>query len=143
MTKTELKQTIKEVIQEELKGYSQYTPGGVTKGGTTDDFRQILTKIAKGPENYEGDPERGNKILDKANPDNVARILRGEKPVYEGEGKLEKYTVFFYKGDDDYDWDVMATSEEDAIKKVQSGEVKGPYGQELPRLARKFSAKKV
>jgi hypothetical protein len=93
MTKTELKQAIKEIIQEELKGYSQYAPGGVTKGGTTDDFRQILTRIAKGSEKYKGDPERGNKILDKANPDNVARILRGEKPVYEGEGNTTEKII--------------------------------------------------
>ena len=47
----------------------------------------ILTQIVKGrPE--EGDPVRGNKILDKANPDNVARITRGEKPIYEGDKKL-------------------------------------------------------
>ena len=37
----------------------------------------------------------------------------------------------------------MATSEEDAIAKVKSGEVKGPYGQTLPRIARKFSAQKA
>ena len=59
------------------------------------------------------------------------------------ENGLQKYTVFFYTNDDDHDWDVMATSEEDAIEKVQSGKVTGPYGQTLPRLARKFSAKKV
>lgn len=132
-----------EIIREELQGYSKYT--GKTKGGTPDEFMQILTKIAKGTdeEEYEGDAERGHAILDKANPENVTRITRGEKPVYEGEGKQEKYKVFFYTGDDDYDWDVMATSEEDAIAKVKSGEVKGPYGQTLPRIARKFSAQKA
>lgn len=97
----------------------------------------ILTRIAKErpeeEEKYQGDPVRGNKILDRGNPD---------IPLDEENG-LEKYTVFFYTNDDDYDWDVMATSEEDAIKKVQSGEATGPYGQTLPRLARKFSAKKV
>jgi hypothetical protein len=136
------KSQLVQIIKEEMRGYSSQI--GKTKGGTSDEFMQILTKIAKGGEDrYEGDPDRGNKILDKANPENVARITRGEKPVYEGEEKQEKYKVFFYKGDDDYDWDVMATSEEDAIKKVESGEVKGPYGQELPRLAKKFSAKKA
>lgn len=59
------------------------------------------------------------------------------------ESGLEKYTVFFYTNDRDHDWDVMATSEEDAIKKVESGEATGPNGQTLPRLARKFSAKKA
>ena len=135
------KSQLVKIIQEEMRGYS--TQIGKNKGGTSDEFMQILTKIAKGGEDrYEGDPDRGNKILDKANPDNVDRILRGEKPVYEGEEKQEEYKVFFWKGDDDHDWDVMATSEEDAIKKVESGEVQGPYGQTLPRGARKFSAKK-
>lgn len=41
------KSELKRVIQEELKGYSKYAPGGETKGGTTDDFRNILTTIAK------------------------------------------------------------------------------------------------
>ncbi len=73
------------IIKEELRGYSKYL--GKTKGGTPDEFMQILTKIAKGEdEKYVGDPQRGNAILDKANPDNVARITRGEDPIYEGEG---------------------------------------------------------
>lgn len=73
------------IIKEELQGYSKYI--GKTKGGTPDEFMQILTKIAKGEdEKYQGDPQRGNAILDKANPDNVARITRGEDPIYEGEG---------------------------------------------------------
>lgn len=76
------KSQLKKLIQEELQGYSKYL--GKTRGGTSDEFMQILTKIAKGE--GEGDAERGNAILDKANPDNVQRILRGEKPVYEGEG---------------------------------------------------------
>jgi hypothetical protein len=88
-----------QIIKEEIKGYSKYAPGGVTKGGSTDDFRNILTRIAKEPAPYElpdfsGDlekgrqaasVERGNKILDKADPENVERILRGEKPVYKNE----------------------------------------------------------
>jgi hypothetical protein len=94
MTKTELKQTIKEVIQEEIQGYSKYL--GKTKGGTSDEFMQILTKIAKGEDKYEGDPDKGNKILDKANPENVAKILRGEKPIYEGEGTTNIYSKYPY-----------------------------------------------
>ena len=141
MKKSQLRQIVKEAM-----GYSKYTPDGTTKGGTTDDFRDILTAIAKSrPEEEDSEEERarrGNAILDKANPENVARITRGEKPIYE-ESDLQKYTVFFYTNDDDHDWDVMATSEEDAINKVQSGEATGPYGQTLPRLARKFSAKKA
>jgi hypothetical protein len=72
-----------ELIREELQGYSKYI--GKTKGGTSDEFMQILTKIAKGEDQgkYQGDAERGNAILDKANPDNVDRITRGEDPIYE------------------------------------------------------------
>jgi hypothetical protein len=140
MKKSELRQ----IIKEEIQGYSKYI--GKTKGLTSNELSQILTKIAKErPEEEDSEEEkikRGNAILDKANPENIARIIRGEKPIYE-EQEQHKYTVFFYVNDDDYDWDVIATSEQDAIKKVQSGEVKGPYGQSLPRLARKFSAKKV
>jgi hypothetical protein len=80
MKKSQLREIILETLS--LRGHSPQI--GQTKGGTTDDFRNILTAIAKGrPE--EGDPVRGNKILDKANPDNVARITRGEKPIYESE----------------------------------------------------------
>lgn len=77
------KSQLVQLIREELRGFSKYAPQGVTKGGTTDDFMQILTRIAKGDkEKYQGDPDKGNKILDKANPENVERILRGEDPIY-------------------------------------------------------------
>lgn len=116
MNKSKLRQLVKEAI-----GYSKYTPGGTTKGGTTDDFRNILTAIAKDrPE--EGDPVRGNKILDRANPDNVDRITRGEEPIYEGEGK--KYKVeYWYRsgGEKDYDTEeVTASSAEEAIEKAKA-----------------------
>ena len=78
------KSQLRQLIQEELRGWSPQI--GKTKGGTSNEFMQILTKIAKGEDKYEGDAERGNKVLDKANPDNVARITRGEDPIYEGEG---------------------------------------------------------
>jgi hypothetical protein len=61
MTKAELKQKIKEVIQEEIQGYSKYL--GKTKGGTTDDFRQILTKIAKGEKEEKVEETRSREIL--------------------------------------------------------------------------------
>jgi hypothetical protein len=84
------KSQLVKIIKEELQGYSKYL--GKTKGGTSDEFMQILTKIAKGEDKYEGDPHKGNKILDKANPENVAKILRGEKPMYEGEGATNIYS---------------------------------------------------
>lgn len=56
----------------------------------------------------------------------------------------QTYTVTFYvRSNDekkDYDWDVKATSTQDAIEKVQSGKVKGPYGEDLPTLARNLTA---
>jgi hypothetical protein len=138
------KSQLRKVILEAMKGYSKYAQGGVTQGGTTDDFRNILTAIAKGrPEedSEEAKAERGNKILDKANPDNVARITRGEKPIYEQENQ-QTYLVSFRVGEDgDDDVEVKASSPEQAIEKVKSGEVKLAYGQSLPRLARGFSAK--
>jgi len=139
MKKSQLVQVIKEAI----KGYSKYAQGGQTQGGTTDDFRNILTAIAKGhPEedSEEASIKRGNAILDKANPENVARISRGEKPIYEQEAD-QKYTVYFSVGEGDDDVDVTASSPEEAIEKVKSGKVKLAYGQDLPRTARSFSAK--
>lgn len=72
---------LREIIREALQGYSKYT--GKTQGGTSADFMKILTAIAKGEPSQ---VERGNAVLDKANLDNVAKILRGEKPVYENTG---------------------------------------------------------
>jgi len=126
---------LREIVLEAMKGYSKYAPGGTTSGGTTADFGTILKNIALGKDQE----TRGNETLDKADPENVARITRGEKPIYEAEGE-QTYHVTFYVGDDDYDWDVKASSPEEAIKKVQSGEAEGPYGQSLPRAARKFNA---
>jgi len=63
MTKSELKNIITEVIKQSYE----------------------KTKKDNSNKKYQGDPEKGNKILDKANPENVAKILRGEKPVYEND----------------------------------------------------------
>ena len=87
MKKSELRQ----IIKKELQGYSKYL--GKTKGGTSDEFMQILTKIAKGAD--EGDAERGNAILDKANPDNVDRITRGEDPIYEEASNIESVEITY------------------------------------------------
>lgn len=84
-----------EIIREELQGYSKYI--GKTKGGTPEEFMQILTAIAKGTDSdeYEGDAERGNAILDKANPDNVDRIIRGEDPIYEEASNIESVEISY------------------------------------------------
>lgn len=81
MKKSELKQIVKGVILES-KGYSKYIKGGKTKGLTSDTLNKILLNIVNGVDNEDGDPDNGNKVLDRADPDNVDRILRGEKPKY-------------------------------------------------------------
>lgn len=84
MKKLHLRNIIKEVLKEEV-GYSKYAPGGTTPGLSKNVLDKILLRIAKG-EDLEGDSEeRGNKILDKADPENVARIIRGELPQYSEE----------------------------------------------------------
>lgn len=130
----------------ELKAYLKSIP---------DRARTKIAKILKIDLNEDGYERKDGKLVphsDKFNSTKLSSILTRiakERPEEEGqesikeENDLQKYTVFFYTNDDDHDWDVMATSEEDAIEKVKSGEATGPYGQTLPRLARKFSAKKV
>lgn len=125
---------LREIIREALQGYSKYT--GATQGGTSADFMKILTAIAKGEKSQ---VERGNDILDRANQDNVDKITRGEKPVYE-EQELQNYLVHYRIGEDDEDdVEVKATSPEEAIEKARAGKTAG--GQSMPRLARGFSAK--
>jgi dsDNA-binding SOS-regulon protein len=97
---------------------------------------KLLQIVNRGEEDekYVGNADKGNKILDRANPDNVAAILRGEKPMNEGEE--QEYEVSFYvmQNDDDMDYDqvVKASSPEDAIEKVKK---------DAPSRARKFTAK--
>ena len=58
------------------------------------------------------------------------------------EAKKSIYTVFF---DDtngmDWDWEVEATSPEDAIKLVKDFKAFGPHGETIPRGAHNFTAK--
>lgn len=54
MTKSELKEVIKSVVCEELKGYTKDPETGkyiITKGGTSKEYSDILTRMAKGAEN--------------------------------------------------------------------------------------------
>ncbi len=85
MKKTNLKGIIKEILLE--GGYSNRYPGGKTPGLSTDVLNKILLRIAQGKgteeEPYQGDPDKGNKILDTADQENVDRITRGEDPVYD------------------------------------------------------------
>jgi len=79
MKKSRIKQIIKEVLLEE-KGYSNYIPGGETSGLDKKTLDNILLKIAKGerPTEQEQSVARGNRILDKSDPENVKKILGGE-----------------------------------------------------------------
>ena len=165
------KSQLRKAVQEALQGYSKYAKDGVTQGGTTDDFRNILTAIAKGrpEEESEEQPEDIQEDSDTTRAKDlgtlrgalmhVQALLNAERPHNEilafvekslqqtkasdplSEGAEQDYVVIFYVNDMDYDWDVKATSPEDAIAKVKSGEVKGPYDQKLPRTARGFTAK--
>lgn len=87
MKKLHLRNIIKEILLEE-KGYSRFSPGGTTDGLTKDTLDKILLRIANGDIEVTEDEDqvaRGNKVLDKADPENVDRILRGEDPVYNEE----------------------------------------------------------
>jgi hypothetical protein len=127
MTKLKLKNILSELLKEIGKTHPVHK-----------DINDKLMQIAKRGfdaeerETYKGDADKGNKILDKANPDNVAAILRGEKPIKEGEKEEKEYTVdYWYRygkdGDDDEmdDIKVKAASEEEAIKKAKEGARKG------------------
>jgi hypothetical protein len=127
MTKLKLKNILSELLKEIGKTHPVHK-----------DINDKLMQIAKRGfdaeerETYKGDADKGNKILDKANPDSVAAILRGEKPIKEGEKEEKEYTVdYWYRygkdGDDDEmdDIKVKAASEEEAIKKAKEGARKG------------------
>jgi hypothetical protein len=125
MSKIKLKAIVSEIIKEMIEINPVHQK-------INDKLMQIAKRgfDAEEEETYKGDADKGNKILDKANPDNVAAILRGEKPMNEGEEK--EYTVdYWYRygkdGDDDEmdDIKVKATSEEEAIKKAKEGARKG------------------
>jgi hypothetical protein len=92
MKKSQLKEIIKESLLE--GGYSRFYPGGKTPGLSSDVLNKILLRIAQGKgteeEKYEGDPERGNKILDTADQENVDRILRGEEPQYNEVSRMQE-----------------------------------------------------
>jgi hypothetical protein len=78
------KSQLREIILEELKGYTKNPRTGeieTTQGGTSADFRNILTRLAKG-DSEEEKAKRGHAVLDKANQEKVAQILRGEIPKY-------------------------------------------------------------
>jgi coenzyme F420-reducing hydrogenase beta subunit len=97
MTKSELKEIIKSVVCEEFKGYTKDPETGkyiTTKGGTSKEYSDILTRIAKGTD----------------------KLDEGEEKTY-----IVFYYTMDNRGND-LDWDetVQATSEKDAIAKVKA-----------------------
>lgn len=199
------KSQLAELVREELRGYSKYI--GKTKGGTSDEFMRILTKIAKGEdekyerrpdtdplpheklhsyssettpegehevwaiyfdpktdtynkrhrvpeetifgknakiqrgdigeredEKYEGDPEKGNAILDKANPDNVDRITRGEDPIYEEASNIESVEISYaYPGNRLYSIRINGAKVFEKEQAIQT--IKDLTGLEVPQRA--------
>ena len=86
MTKSELKEIIRETILTEMEGSSKYYPGGKTPGLTKKVMDTILMNIAKG----------------------------GVNDVKKDEEKI--YTVYFTYGvDDNDDVDVKANTPEEAV----------------------------
>ena len=80
--------------------------------------------------------------VEKFNKTNKTKFKVDPKIISESvnESAEQEYTVTFWTNDDDWDWDVTATSDKEAIRKVMSGEVLGPHDQTLPRTAKNFSA---
>jgi len=105
MTKSELKEIIRETILIEMEGHSKYYPGGKTPGLTKSTMDTILMNIAKGTD-------------------------APQKELKEGEEKTYEVT-YFYRfgkyGDDKEmeDEEVKATSEAEAIEKVKKTARKG------------------
>ena len=118
---------LKNILSELLKEIGETHP---VHKKINDKLIQIAKRGFDAEERETGDPKKGNAILDKANPDNVARIMKGEKPIYETEEK--EYTVDYWyrygKYGDDKEMDdikVKASSEAEAIEKAKQQARKG------------------
>lgn len=118
---------LKNILSELLKEIGETHP---VHKKINDKLMQIAKRGFDAEERETGDPKKGNAILDKANPDNVARIMKGEKPIYETEEK--EYTVDYWyrygKDGDDKEMDdikVKASSEAEAIEKAKQQARKG------------------
>jgi hypothetical protein len=127
MSKIKLKAIVSEIIKEMVDTHPIHK-------NINDKLMQIAKRgfDAEEEETYKGDADKGNKILDKANPDNVAAILRGEKPMKEGEEEEKEYIVDYWyrfgKYGDDKEMDditVKASSEAEALEKAKEGARRG------------------
>ena len=90
MTKLKLKNILSELLKEIGETHPVHK-----------DINDKLLQIAKRgfeseeDERYVGDADKGNKILDKANKKNVAAILRGEKPMKEGDSDTKSIEITY------------------------------------------------
>jgi hypothetical protein len=123
MTKLKLKNILSELLKEIGETHPVHKK-------INNKLMQIAKRGFDAEERETGDPKKGNAILDKANPENIARIMKGEKPIYEAEEK--EYTVDYWyrygKYGDDKEMDdikVKASSEAEAIEKAKQGARKG------------------
>jgi len=91
MNKIKLKSIISEIIKEMVDQHPIHKK-------INDKLTQIGRRGFDAEENerYVGDPDKGNKILNKANQANIDRILKGEDPIYEGEGVKNIYSKYPY-----------------------------------------------
>jgi hypothetical protein len=94
MKKSELRELVKEAMQGYEKKDGKLVPHSDKFDSTK--LSNILMRIAKSkPEG--GDPEEGERILtQKSDPQNVARILRGEKPMYKESALSPGYLTNIY-----------------------------------------------
>ena len=90
MNRIKLKSIVSEIIKEMIEVNPVHQK-------INDKLMQIAKRgfDAEEEETYKGDADKGNKILDKANPKNVAAILRGEKPMKEGDSDIQRLDLSY------------------------------------------------
>ena len=90
MSKIKLKSIVSEIIKEMIDVHPIHQK-------INNKLMQIARRgfEAEEDEKYVGDADKGNKILDKANPKNVAAILRGEKPMKEGDSDTKTIEITY------------------------------------------------
>ena len=95
------KSDLKKIVLEAMQGYEKKDGKLVPHSDKFDSTKlsSILTRIAKGNSQEDSEEERarrGHAILDKADPENVARITRGEKPIYKESALSPGYLTNIY-----------------------------------------------
>jgi hypothetical protein len=113
------KSELKRIIQEEMKGYSKYYPGGETKGGTSDEFGTILRNIALGVPDE--DSEEDNTPKDQES------IYEGDRKLYSKEEAIDYIKnnppVKYYKIGVSQGTSQQATSIDNAVEIVRQSPI--------------------